>query len=88
MPTVDESSCPSCGALPGCLTVDLPMLFCSACGLVLGGTYEADRRHVTFPYFDFACIHDTKPHLWPCGCLVNDGDAHRVGCPEYPEGQR
>lgn len=27
-------------------------------------------------------------HLWPCGCLRNDGDAHRVGCPEYPEGKR
>lgn len=27
-------------------------------------------------------------HLWACGCLVNDGDAHRVGCPDHPEGVR
>jgi hypothetical protein len=26
-------------------------------------------------------------HLWPCGCLVNDADAHRKGCPVYPEGR-
>jgi hypothetical protein len=25
--------------------------------------------------------------LWECGCLINDGDAHRVGCPVYPEGR-
>jgi hypothetical protein len=24
--------------------------------------------------------------LWLCGCLINDGGAHRVGCPEHPEG--
>ena len=27
-------------------------------------------------------------HLWPCGCLRNDAGAHRVGCPDYPEGRR
>jgi hypothetical protein len=26
--------------------------------------------------------------LWLCGCLVNDGGAHRVGCPDHPEGVR
>lgn len=26
--------------------------------------------------------------LWPCGCLVNDGGSHRVGCPDHPEGVR
>jgi len=31
---------------------------------------------------------DRPSHLWPCGCLINDGDAHRVGCPEYPQGRR
>jgi hypothetical protein len=24
--------------------------------------------------------------LWLCGCLINDGGAHRKGCPERPEG--
>jgi hypothetical protein len=27
-------------------------------------------------------------HLWPCGCLINDAGAHRVGCPDHPEGVR
>lgn len=26
--------------------------------------------------------------LWACGCLINDGGAHRVGCPDHPEGVR
>lgn len=26
--------------------------------------------------------------LWPCGCLPNDAGAHRVGCPDYPGGNR
>lgn len=26
-------------------------------------------------------------HLWPCGCLINRADAHRVGCPDHPEGK-
>lgn len=25
-------------------------------------------------------------HLLPCGCLPNDAGAHRVGCPDHPEG--
>jgi hypothetical protein len=25
----------------------------------------------------------TPAHLWPCGCLVNDGGAHRGKCPVY-----
>jgi len=29
-----------------------------------------------------------QPHLWHCGCLVNDGDAHRVGCPAIQDGNR
>jgi len=37
------------------------------------------------PHVVFA---DSVPdHLWPCGCLRNDADAHRVGCPLYPEGR-
>ena len=27
-------------------------------------------------------------HLWLCGCLINDAGAHRVGCPDHPEGVR
>lgn len=30
----------------------------------------------------------TPAHLWPCGCLRNDAGAHRVGCPDHPEGVR
>lgn len=29
-----------------------------------------------------------RDHLWPCGCLRNDGGAHRGGCPLFPEGVR
>jgi hypothetical protein len=29
-----------------------------------------------------------RDHPWRCGCLSNDGGAHRVGCPDYPEGVR
>lgn len=25
----------------------------------------------------------TADHLWPCGCLRNDGGAHRADCPDY-----
>jgi hypothetical protein len=28
-------------------------------------------------------VTDTKSHLWPCGCLINDAGAHRGDCPEY-----
>jgi hypothetical protein len=30
----------------------------------------------------------TETWYWPCGCLINKGGAHRVGCPNYPEGIR
>ena len=30
----------------------------------------------------------TPARLWPCGCLINDAGAHRVGCPDHPEGVR
>jgi hypothetical protein len=90
MPTIDESPCPSCGASAGSLFVNVQWktLSCEACGMHLGGVPDADGRYLAFPYYDFAGTYDTKPHLWPCGCLINDGDAHRVGCPEYPEGRR
>lgn len=26
---------------------------------------------------------ETQAHLWPCGCLKNDGGAHRRSCPDY-----
>ena len=29
-----------------------------------------------------------RPMLESCGCLRNDADAHRVGCPDHPEGVR
>jgi hypothetical protein len=32
--------------------------------------------------------HALPAHLWPCGCLRNDAGAHRVGCPDHPEGVR
>jgi hypothetical protein len=31
---------------------------------------------------------EIKPGMWPCGCLENEAGAHRVGCPEHPEGVR
>jgi hypothetical protein len=34
------------------------------------------------------CRHPSTSHLWPCGCLKNDAGAHRVGCPDHPEGVR
>lgn len=27
-----------------------------------------------------------QTETWTCGCLVNNADAHRVGCPDHPEG--
>ena len=33
-------------------------------------------------------IRSLQSHLWPCGCLINDAGAHRVGCPDHPEGVR
>lgn len=47
--------------------------------------HQHDRWHME-PYSSGAW--DVRPaHLWPCGCLVNDADAHRKGCPVYPEGK-
>jgi len=46
---------------------------CEACGRPL-----ADLRQ---------CSEHTC-HLWPCGCLPNEAGAHRVGCPDHPEGDR
>jgi hypothetical protein len=31
---------------------------------------------------------EIKPGMLPCGCLDNSAGAHRVGCPEHPEGVR
>lgn len=30
---------------------------------------------------------DASP-LWMCGCLINEAGAHRVGCPDHPNGVR
>ncbi len=38
--------------------------------------------------FCAAYQHPRHAHLWPCGCLINSAGAHRVGCPDYPEGVR
>lgn len=32
-------------------------------------------------------VNPERPHLWLCGCLVNEAGAHRKGCPDFPEGQ-
>lgn len=34
------------------------------------------------------CFGVLPAHLWPCGCLINEAGAHRVGCPDHPEGVR
>lgn len=58
--------------------------------------------HESWPWLDGAwsqtTLHEWRPaspgplrapgHLWPCGRLINDAGAHRVGCPDYPEGVR
>ena len=31
-------------------------------------------------------LAEVRSHLWLCGCLPNDAGAHRVGCPDHPEG--
>ena len=46
-----------------------------------GEPYTVARRKVTEE-------HQTPAHLWPCGCLRNDAGAHRVSCPDHPEGVR
>lgn len=33
-------------------------------------------------------VNPDMPWLWLCGCLINDGHAHRVRCPDFPEGRR
>jgi hypothetical protein len=30
---------------------------------------------------------DANPR-WMCGCLINEAGAHRVGCPDHPQGVR
>lgn len=30
--------------------------------------------------------NDTEPYYFTCGCLNNEAGAHRVGCPDHPEG--
>jgi hypothetical protein len=32
-------------------------------------------------------LSEPADHLWPCGCLPNEMDAHRGGCPLYPWGR-
>ena len=32
-----------------------------------------------------AAIARGKQHLWPCGCLIDEADAHRVGCFDVPK---
>jgi hypothetical protein len=31
-------------------------------------------------------IYPEEPTRWACGCLRNEAGAHRVGCPDHPEG--
>ena len=48
---------------------------CEWCGQIAGQRYDVYGE-------------DLRAHQWPCGCLINEGDAHRVGCPEHPKGQK
>lgn len=32
--------------------------------------------------------HPSRPGYWQCGCLINNGNAHRGGCPTYPNGRQ
>lgn len=31
---------------------------------------------------------DRRHQHWACGCLINEAGAHRVGCPDHPNGVR
>jgi hypothetical protein len=46
---------------------------------------DGDRAEVQ-GYSDAVVV--LPDHLWACGCLINDAGAHRVGCPDHPEGVR
>lgn len=55
------------------------------------------ERHARSPHYADDCdcrncrrqrAKRTPTHLWTCGCLCNDAGAHRVGCPDHPEGVR
>ena len=32
-------------------------------------------------------VREPESHPWPCGCLINDAGAHRVGCPDHTRGR-
>lgn len=49
---------------------------------------QAARDVAASVLFELDREHPEHAHLWKCGCLRNDGGAHRVGCPDHPEGVR
>jgi hypothetical protein len=49
----------------------------SAWRYAIARTMEGDQQAAEPPF-----------PLWACGCLQNEGGAHRVGCPDHPEGVR
>lgn len=53
-------------------------------------SWTGERRVNGEPYYGDVYWSGTDQvklvHLWPCGCLINDAGAHRVGCPDHPEG--
>jgi hypothetical protein len=55
-------------------------------GQTLRHTHAGGDQH--HGYYEHPEDGGQPSHLWPCGCLKNEAGAHRVGCPDHPEGVR
>lgn len=68
------------------------LITCSADRIPEGQTYATEQAaNEVIRLHSGGCPGEhgvVPPHLWVCGCLVNGGGAHRVGCPVFPEGIR
>lgn len=67
---------------------------CRPCSYPLPDDVICKRRRAADSLFCEHHQHDAsitsdsdRPHLWLCGCLTNDGAAHRVGCPAHLAGR-
>jgi hypothetical protein len=60
----------------------------SVCEMAALAYHDGDRTHDSAWRYaiERTLEGETAPPLWTCGCLKNKGGAHRVGCPDHPEG--
>ena len=65
--------------------VNLPLAMLAACVTSQVGLLNSLRARGLLMPVGVPMSAGHRSHLWLCGCLINDADAHRVGCPEYPE---